>query len=95
MPAGGSIAQISMHNKFQELLAMTDLDYNQDSSLLLLSFFSLYTNSLKQATITTELSQIILLFHNVMTSMLFRFSAAGGPYLLVKCSGSPKTVRKD
>lgn len=98
MPAGGSIAQISMHNKFQELLAMTDLDYNQDSSLFLLYlyfFFSLYTNSLKQATITTGLSQIILLFHYVMTSMLFRFSAAGGPFLLVKCSGSPKTVRKD
>lgn len=63
MPAGGSIAQISMHNKFQELLAMTDLDYNQDSSSFLFSFFTLYTNSLKQATITTELSQIILLFH--------------------------------
>lgn len=96
MPAGGSIAQISMHNKFQELLAMTDLDYNQDSSFIsLICFFSLYTNSLKQATITTELSQIILLYHDVMTSMLFRFSAAGGPFLLVKCSGSPKTVRKD
>lgn len=63
MPAGGSIAQISMHNKFQELLAMTDLDYNQDSSLFLFSFSTLYTNSLKQATITTGLSQIILLFH--------------------------------
>lgn len=63
MPAGGSIAQISMHNKFQELLAMTDLDQNQDSSLFLFSFFTLYTNSLKQATITTGLSQIILLFH--------------------------------
>lgn len=41
MPAGGSIAQISMHNKFQELLAMTDLDYNQDSSLFLF-FWSLH-----------------------------------------------------
>lgn len=80
MPAGGSIAQISMHNRFQELLAMTDLDYNQDSSLFLLSFFGLYTNSLEEATIITVLSQIILLFYYVMTSMLFRFSAAGGPF---------------